>query len=57
MANAYFIVTQLINGVKLGEITPDETVEVLEKVLLLLDGIDLTADEQVAIAKILRGDN
>ena len=57
MANTYFIITELINGIRLGEITPDQTIDILEKILLMLDGLELTAEEQRNIAKILRGED
>ena len=57
ISHEYYLITLLINAIRLGEITPDQTVEVLEKVLLIMDGCNLSEEEETEINKLLRGDN
>ena len=55
--NLYFIIAELINGIRLDEITPDETIYILEKVLLILDKTELSGEERNKIMEILKGDD
>ncbi len=54
--SAYYIITELINALRLGEIGTDGAVDILEKVLLILDGVDPSEKEMERIVFTLRGE-
>lgn len=55
MVSAYYVVTELINALRLGEIGTDGAVDILERVLLMLDGTELTDEEWEDLAMKLKG--
>lgn len=57
VTHEYYLITELINAIRLDEITPDQTVQILEKVLLVMDGCTLSEEEENDIQKILRGED
>ncbi|MBO7422955.1 MAG: hypothetical protein J6T99_06160 [Oscillospiraceae bacterium] len=55
MVSAYYVVTELINALRLGEIGTDGAVDILERLLLMLDGAELTDEEWEDLAMKLKG--
>lgn len=56
MRQAYYILTELINAIRLDEIRLDDAVDILERVLVILDGEKLSEDEMKDLIFKLRGE-